>query len=95
MIMLKELINIYIKEAFDTIWYYARLEYQNRGTIHSHILFKSRNEPKVDGHVGLIELGKLMKKGYFAARDLRKNKNLSNSEKNKLMALVDLQKRAE
>jgi hypothetical protein len=66
MIMLKELIRIYMKKAYDMIWHYVRLEYQNRGTIHAHMLFKCRNEPCVGKHKGLIELGKLLNDGYFA-----------------------------
>jgi hypothetical protein len=36
--MLKELIQIYLKKAYDLKWFYVRLEYQNRGTIHAHII---------------------------------------------------------
>jgi hypothetical protein len=50
LIMLKELIQIYLRKAFKIVWYYVRIEYQNRGTIHAHILFKCRDEPSVGNH---------------------------------------------
>jgi hypothetical protein len=79
--MLKELIEIYLKKAYNLKWYYVRLEYQNRGTIHAHILFKSNDEPSVDQHKGLIELGKLIKAGYFANKELNnKKKSLNQKE---------------
>ena len=65
-IMLNNLFEEWLKKNYNIKWHFIRYEYQNRGTIHAHIILKLSDEPSIGDHHGLIALGNLCIAGYEA-----------------------------
>ena len=64
--MLKSLLENWLKKSYDVEYWFIRFEYQNRGTIHAHILIKLNDEPSLGEAKGLIELGNVCIAGIEA-----------------------------
>jgi hypothetical protein len=72
--MLNDVIDGWLRKQFQVKYHFIRYEYQNRGTIHAHILIKLKNEPSMHWkfknenkkihYRGLISLGNIAIKGH-------------------------------